>query len=177
MGRERTRSQDLIELSKAVAKWRTEGGGGRGTRIPEELWSEAVRVAHVDGVWLTARTVRFNYEGLRRRISRAEGSEGIGPGLGASEIEPMKPARANGRSRAKRREAPTPPGKGRAARRQPNAFVELSAAQVLGVSEATATGTVVEVEDKAGTRMIVRLAKEAPVDVAQLVSAFRRGGA
>lgn len=176
MGRERRPSQDLRELSEAVAKWRAEGGG-RGTKIPEELWNEAVRVARVDGVWLTAKATRFKYEKLRELIARADGSEGT---TAASEIHSMEPARANerrGRRRRGRRtgmKQRTSSSSSRAAGRQANAFVELTAAQLLGSS--SAAGTVVEVEDKAGRRMIVRLAKEAHVDVAKLVWAFRRRG-
>jgi hypothetical protein len=64
MGQERELSEDLTRLSEAVAKWRAERGG-RGKRIPEELWSEAARVARTDGVWLTAKATRLNYWALR----------------------------------------------------------------------------------------------------------------
>ena len=52
-------------------------------------------------------------------------------------------------------------------------FVELTGAQILGA--APTMGTVVEVEDGGGMRLVVRMAKEVPVDVAQWVSAFRSG--
>jgi hypothetical protein len=63
-------------------------------------------------------------------------------------------------------------GRGGTASAVPGTFVELTGAQILGAS----SGTVVEVEDEGGRRLVVRLAKEAHVDVAQLVSVFRRGG-
>jgi hypothetical protein len=61
----------------------------------------------------------------------------------------------------------------RRARRE-DAFVEVSAAQLLG---APATGTLVEVEDKTGTRMSVRLGSVGVDEVAQLIAVFRQRGA
>jgi hypothetical protein len=131
-------------------------------------------VGRVDGVWVTAKATRFKYEKLRQLIARADGIEGT---TAASEMEPVRTNERRGRHRRARRtgmKQKRSSSSSRAARPQSNVFVELSGAQVLGAT--TTTGTVVEVEDKAGTRMIVRLAKEAHVDVAQLVSAFRRRG-
>lgn len=55
------------------------------------------------------------------------------------------------------------------------AFVELPAGQLLGAPQTA--GAVVEMQDSDGTRVVVRLGAGAPVDVAQVVSAFRRRGA
>jgi hypothetical protein len=55
------------------------------------------------------------------------------------------------------------------------AFVELPPGQL--VSAAPAAGVVVEMQDVNGTRVVVRLAADALVDVAQVVAAFRRRGA
>ncbi|MBI5383760.1 MAG: hypothetical protein HZA90_03645 [Verrucomicrobia bacterium] len=55
------------------------------------------------------------------------------------------------------------------------AFVELSGAQVLGAAAVPAC--VVELLDGDGTRLTVRLAGGAEVDVAGIVTAFKRGGA
>jgi hypothetical protein len=55
----------------------------------------------------------------------------------------------------------------------PSGFVELTRAQMVG---APTTGTVVEIEDESGLRVVVRLAKEAHVDVMQLISALRPRG-
>jgi hypothetical protein len=54
-------------------EWRKREGGGRGARIPEELWQEAVRLARVDGLYVTAQTLRFNYERLKERSGGADG--------------------------------------------------------------------------------------------------------
>ncbi len=58
--------------------------------------------------------------------------------------------------------------------RAPSTFVELTGAQILGAP--SATGTVVEIEE-GGLRIVVRLANDAHVDVAQLIAAFRQRGA
>lgn len=156
-GEQRRPSLDLAKLRDAVAQWRKRGGG-RGSRIPEELWNEAVRVARVDGVWWTSRVVHFNYQRLKRRIDR-EGSISSSESTVAGEIAPTASA---GHDEPRNR------------RRPPNAFVELRCAPIDDGSSPLATGTVVEVEDKAGTRMTVRLARETHVDVARWISAFRR---
>jgi hypothetical protein len=54
-----------------------------------------------------------------------------------------------------------------------SAFVELTGAQLLG-GPASAAGTVVELSDASGTRLAIRLAREAVLDVTGLVAAFRQ---
>jgi hypothetical protein len=71
MRQKRTASGELTELRARVLQWRKQDGGGRGSRIPEELWQEAIRVARVDGLYATARATRFNYERLKERSGQA----------------------------------------------------------------------------------------------------------
>jgi hypothetical protein len=52
-----------------------------------------------------------------------------------------------------------------------NAFVEVSGAQVLA---APSPGTVVDLTDENGARMIIRLSTGREIDVAQWIAAFRR---
>ncbi len=63
-------SRELVAVRRRVEAWRR-GGGGRGRRIPKELWKEAVEVARVAGVYATARALKFNYEGLKERAGQA----------------------------------------------------------------------------------------------------------
>ena len=70
----RTTSRELVAVGRRVEDWRR-GGGGRGSRIPEELWNEAVEVARVAGLYATARALRFNYERLKERAGQAAGKE------------------------------------------------------------------------------------------------------
>lgn len=70
----RTTSRELVAVRRRVEDWRR-GGGGRGSRIPEELWNEAVEVARVAGLYATARALRLNYERLKERAGQAAGKE------------------------------------------------------------------------------------------------------
>ena len=70
-------SRELEAVRQRVERWRRKEGG-RGSRIPEELWNEAVTVARVAGVYATARALRLNYERLKERASRAAVKEGGG---------------------------------------------------------------------------------------------------
>lgn len=70
-----TASKDLHELRQRVEAWRKESGGGRGTRIPDEIWDAAVRVAEAEGVNATSRELRFNYERLKKRVDGARGKK------------------------------------------------------------------------------------------------------
>ena len=63
---------DLVEVGRRFAQWR-KGSGGRGSRIPAELWNEAARVARMRGVYATARALRLNYERLKTRVSAGAG--------------------------------------------------------------------------------------------------------
>ena len=63
-------TQELMALRQRVDGWRR-NGGGRGSRIPEELWTSAVDVARDAGLYATARTLHFNYEGLKKRAQAA----------------------------------------------------------------------------------------------------------
>ena len=71
-----TISQELIALGERVTSWR-KAAGGRGSRIPDKLWQEAVRVARVDGVYATSRVTRFNYRGLSERMQKAQAVDRI----------------------------------------------------------------------------------------------------
>jgi hypothetical protein len=52
--------------------WRRKHGG-RGKRIPEVLWTEAARVARVEGLSTTARALGLRVERLKQRVERTRG--------------------------------------------------------------------------------------------------------
>ncbi len=68
----RTTTGELMAVRRRVEAWRRRGGG-RGSRIPEELWKEAVEVAQVAGLHATARALRFNYDRLKERAGQSAG--------------------------------------------------------------------------------------------------------
>jgi len=61
--------KDLSTLRERVEQWRE--GRTKRTRIPEELWTAAVRVARVEGVYATSRATRFDYYSLKNRMALA----------------------------------------------------------------------------------------------------------
>ena len=76
-------SRELAELSTRVQKWREREGGGRGSRIPEELWLEAIRVVRIAGLYATAQAAHFNYQRLKERSeggAASDGAEDVGDG-------------------------------------------------------------------------------------------------
>ena len=70
MNETRTASKDLAQLCARVVKWR-EREGGRGSRVPDALWREAVATAGKAGLYATARATRFNYLRLKERWEKA----------------------------------------------------------------------------------------------------------
>lgn len=79
----------LSETRRRLERWRGRHGGP-GKRIPEELWGEAVEVARVQGVAPTAKALRLDPRGLRRRVA-ASGEE-------APQREPDGPSGSRGSS-------------------------------------------------------------------------------
>jgi hypothetical protein len=73
MRRKKAESVQLTELRARVSEWRARAGG-RGSRIPEDLWQEAIRVARVEGLYATAQATSFSYERLKERSEKAQGS-------------------------------------------------------------------------------------------------------
>lgn len=67
-------SQAMVEARHHLDCWRREHGG-RGVRIPEGLWEEAVGVARRDGVWKTARALGLEHGRLKARAGLVDGRE------------------------------------------------------------------------------------------------------
>lgn len=64
------RRVQLDQTRARLAQWRAQHGG-RGIPVPEVLWAEAVEVARVEGVEVTARGLRLDQSRLAARMSRA----------------------------------------------------------------------------------------------------------
>ena len=67
---DRSMRRDVRALQRRVEGWRR-SGGGRGSRIPEDLWREAVTLARSTGLHATAKALRLNYENLKKRTAAA----------------------------------------------------------------------------------------------------------
>ena len=83
---------ELAEVRRRFTQWR-KGSGGRGSRIPAELWNEATTVARKRGVYATARALRLNYEGLKTRVMSGSG-ETKATHAGFVEVQAESPAPA-----------------------------------------------------------------------------------
>ena len=64
----------LVSARGQLERWRREYGG-RGVRIPEKLWGEAVGLARVHGLAMTAQKLGLDRGRLEARVSLAEGQE------------------------------------------------------------------------------------------------------
>ena len=91
VGPKRRAERRLAKLSARVAEWR-ERHGGRGARIPDEIWNEAVEVARTDGVYATALAVHFNRGRLQARV------------LASGQLPGGKPKSTKQRTRIKQKE-------------------------------------------------------------------------
>ena len=60
----------IVELKKQIESWRQTRE--KRTRMPEELWVEAVEVARRYGVWKVSDAVGCSYETLKARVKRVE---------------------------------------------------------------------------------------------------------
>jgi len=69
--------RELVAVRQRVERWRRKDGG-RGSRIPEELWNEAASAARGHGVYATARALRLNYDRLKARAVEGEGRSSKG---------------------------------------------------------------------------------------------------
>ena len=85
-------ARELAEVRRRFTQWR-KGSGGRGSRIPAELWNEAATVARKRGVYATSRALRLNYEGLKTRVASGSGETKAIP-AGFVELQVGSPASA-----------------------------------------------------------------------------------
>lgn len=67
-----------------------------GTRIPERLWSAAVEVADRYGVHRTAKSLRVNYYGLKKKVEAASSNLGLRSGDGPTFVEIAGPLPSGG---------------------------------------------------------------------------------
>lgn len=158
---ERVDSEDeLTTVKAALAKWRAEGGG-RGSKIPDELWRAAARLARTAGVWRTAKALNLKYEGLRARVELGEGGSGGRPARTPVEARRARPRRPDDA------EAMSTPGAASAemSGSTPPAFVALE----MGPPP-VASQTVIELHGRHGDRM--RIEVPVGVDVCGLVERF-----
>ena len=164
----RTASRELNELRRRLATWRKQDGGGRGSRIPDELWNDAVRVAEVDGMWATARALHFNYQRLKERATHADGGARV-EGRSATArgtASARSPGKAlDGVSAVGEVAGPTSKGRVAGSTSAGRAFIELLMGEASGAGK-----TVIEFVGRRGERMRVEVTGN--VDLVGLARTF-----
>jgi hypothetical protein len=81
--------QKLARGRRCFEKWRRTHKPR--TRLPEPLWALAAELAREYGLNRTARTLRLDYHGLKKRIERAISDEAAKP-VAASQFLELRPA-------------------------------------------------------------------------------------
>jgi len=61
------KTTEMKEAAARFEQWRR-SAGGRGSRVPEQLWQVAADVARRNGVYATARALRLNYSRLSKQV-------------------------------------------------------------------------------------------------------------
>ena len=60
-------SAELERIAAELDGWRRSPGRGRG--IPEGIWRDVVALAQAHGVYRVVRSLRLNYESVKRRVA------------------------------------------------------------------------------------------------------------
>ena len=124
-------------------------------RIPEKLWSSAVKLAGTYGLCRTARTLRLDYNALKRRVESA--------GVNGSPAGPMPKRKTRTRSRSNARKSAQDPAM---------TFVELPVLERCGPPEC-----IVELDYPRGAKMRIHLTgRQSPEVVAALGQVFLGAG-
>ena len=83
---------ELEQVREALTAWRATPGRGR--KIPDAVWRQAVRVAKRHGLNPVSKALGLDYSCLKRRLVVGWGSENRGIGLSPAfvEIKPSAPS-------------------------------------------------------------------------------------
>jgi hypothetical protein len=124
-------------------------------RIPEKLWNSAVKLAGTYGLCRTARTLRLDYNALKRRVESV--------GVNGSPAGPMSKRKTRTRSRSNARKSARDPAM---------TFVELPPLEPAG-----APACIVELDHPRGAKMRIHLTgRQSPEVVAALSRVFLGAG-
>jgi hypothetical protein len=63
--------EEMKELKKQLELLRKERNGGRAP-LPQKIWDEAVQIAQVEGIGVTAKSLHLNYTDLKNRIEQTK---------------------------------------------------------------------------------------------------------
>lgn len=63
---------DVVKVRQRIERWRKTRA--KRTRMPEELWSAAVALARVHGIYAISQALRVSYATLKKRLGAAKAS-------------------------------------------------------------------------------------------------------
>ena len=162
MTRQGQGSRQLGEALRCIDRWRRERASKK-EAIPDDVWNAAADAARVDGVWVTSRALRLEFNRLKARVAGATSGRAVTQAIAAS-AESTAHAAGSVRRRAV-------VGKGMAPRRPKFVEVVLDAARDAGAVGAAGTA-VIELMGRHGERMRIEVAGSSTVDVLGLSQAF-----
>ena len=82
---------ELQQIDRRLDEWRS--AHAPRSRLPEELWAAAVKLARQHGLFRTAHTLRLDYANLKKRVQRAPGMRATAP---AAFVELVAPSPVSG---------------------------------------------------------------------------------
>jgi hypothetical protein len=157
MAQQKEISSELQELGERLKEFR-EAHPVR-TRLPEELWSSAAKLAGKEGLYQTARILRLDYSDLKRRVEGSTSSRMLGGRTSSMRRAAKRKAPAERRARRRKKRVAAP------------AFVELLGESIVG-GGSTDSDCVIEVEGASGARMRIRTRMSA-AEVVGLIGEWR----
>ena len=84
--KEQALSPRLDGVRRRFAEWRRQGGG-KGRRIPAELWAAAGEVAKAEGVYRVSQALRLDFSRLKQRAANLSARQGTGPQVSFVQVE------------------------------------------------------------------------------------------
>jgi len=141
---------EFEKLARRVERFRK--GGRRRRRLPDRVWASAVELARSHGVSRIARALRLDYYALKHRLT------GGPAGRPAGGKSPTRHSRSGDGARSRRETASLSPK-----------FVQIDVAP-----SPLPSGCTVELEDRAGRKMTMRVPGGTEVDLVTLARTFWR---
>ena len=83
MTRQGQGSRQLGEALRCIDRWRRERASKK-EAIPDDVWNAAADAARVDGVWVTSRALRLEFNRLKARVAGATSGRAVTQAIAAS---------------------------------------------------------------------------------------------
>ena len=81
----------LLDLVERITEWRDARPPNCKGRIPAEIWSEAVELAHSEGIAPISKALCLDYASLKKRMGRSPSRPAVRPSAGGTFVEMLNP--------------------------------------------------------------------------------------